>query len=380
MLEEGNILKIVLAPDSYKGSLPSSKVSEIMKKAIQTVDDQTETTLKPMADGGEGTLEAFSKAVSHEKVAFMCTGPLGEKRESWYIKLNEDQAVIEGAIISGLPLVPEAKRNPDHTTSFGIGEAILYALDQGIRDLLIAIGGSSTNDGGLGMLQALGMKAYDSQGKNVGIYGKDVATIHDVDFSTLDPRLETVTIRVASDVDNPLTGPKGASHIYGPQKGATSEQITKYDQALASYGHLVEKACNKTIADLPGAGAAGGLGLAFLAIGGRLESGAKLVGEAIQLPEAIRDADLVITGEGQSDEQTMYGKAPGYVSEIANQYNKPVILISGSLGAGYESLDQVFTGCFSTVPAPTSLENCLENAEENLYQTTKQVVRLIYAK
>lgn len=372
-------MKIVLAPDSYKGSLSSIKVSEIMKKAIQTVDDKIEITMKPMADGGEGTLEAFSKAVSHEKVEFMCTGPLGEKRQSWYLKLNENQAVIEGAIISGLPLVPEAKRNPDHTTSFGIGEAILHALNQGYRDLLIAIGGSSTNDGGLGMLQALGMRAYDFQGKEADIFGKDVATIQDIDFSTLDPRLETVTIQVASDVDNPLTGPKGASHVYGPQKGATVEQITNYDQALATYGNLVEKACGKTIADLPGAGAAGGLGFAFLAIGGRLESGAKLVGEAIQLPEAIRDADLVITGEGQSDEQTMYGKAPGYVSEIANHYKKPVILLSGSLGAGYESLDQVFTSCFSTVPAPTSLENCLENAEANLYQTTKQIVKLIHS-
>ena len=372
-------MKFVLAPDSYKGSLSSFQVSEIMKQAIQTVDDTFETTLKPMADGGEGTLEALSKAVPHEKVKFTCTGPLGEKRESWYIKLNENQAVIEGAMISGLPLVPKSKRNPDHTTSFGIGEAILHALDQGCNDLLIAIGGSSTNDGGHGMLQALGMGAYDYQGKDVGIYGKDVSTIQAIDFSTMDSRLKTVTIRIASDVDNPLTGPKGASHVYGPQKGATLEQITKYDRTLATYGKLVEKACNKRLVELPGAGAAGGLGFAFLAIGAKLESGAKLVGEAIQLHEAIRDADLVITGEGQSDEQTMYGKAPGYVSEVANHYSIPVVLISGSLGAGYESLDQAFTSCFSTIPRPISLDKCLENAEENLFQTTKQVIRLIHS-
>ncbi|MGR9048736.1 glycerate kinase [Halobacillus faecis] len=370
-------MKVVFAPDSYKGSLSSIQVAEIMKKAWHSVIPDSETIMKPMADGGEGTLEVFSTSVPHEKVHFTCKGPLGEERESWYVKLMDGLAVIEGAEIAGLPLVPTEKRNPDHTTSYGIGQAIHHALDEGCTNFIVAIGGSSTNDGGLGMLQALGMKTYDENDEETGIYGKDLHAVKRVDFSKLDPRLKDVTIRVASDVDNPLTGTRGASHIYGPQKGATEQQVYAYDHALDHYGKLIEEVLGKNIMNTPGAGAAGGLGFAFLTIGAQLESGAKLVGEAIQLHDAIRDADYVITGEGQSDEQTLYGKAPGYVAELAKESHTSVILLSGSLGANYGDLNEKFTSCFSIAPGPLTLEDCLNSAEEYLFEATRQIARLI---
>ncbi|WP_394218368.1 glycerate kinase [Halobacillus trueperi] len=370
-------MKVVFAPDSYKGSLSSIQVAEIMKKAWQSVIPDSETILKPMADGGEGTLEVFSTSVSHEKVHFSCKGPLGKERESWYVKLDDQRAVVEGAEIAGLPLVQTEKRNPDNTTSFGIGQAIKHAIDEGCTNLIVAIGGSSTNDGGLGMLQALGMKTFDENNEETGMYGKDLHAVKRVDFSKLDSRLKDVKIRVASDVDNPLTGPRGASHIYGPQKGATKQQVYAYDDALDHYGKLIEEVLGKNIMNTPGAGAAGGLGFAFLAIGAQLESGAQLIGEAIQLKEAIRDADYIITGEGQSDEQTLYGKAPGYVAELAKENHTPVLLLSGSLGANYGALNERFTSCFSIAPGPVSLEDCLKNAEEYLFETTRQIARLI---
>ncbi|MGP4069922.1 glycerate kinase [Halobacillus sp. B29] len=370
-------MKVVFAPDSFKGSLTSVQVSEIMEQAFLDVDPDAETILKPMADGGEGTLEALSKASDPQKVSLTCTGPLGEKVESFYIEFEDQRAVIEGAAIAGLPLVPDEQRNPDYTTTFGIGEAILHALNRGHRELIIAIGGSSTNDGGLGMLQALGMKTFDNQGRETGGFGKDLFHIKRIDFSSIDARLKNTTIRVASDVDNPLTGPKGASHVYGPQKGASEKQVLTYDQALLDYGKLVEKASGRAVMNSPGAGAAGGLGFAFLSIGASLESGARLISEAIHLPEEIQWADLVVTGEGQSDEQTMYGKAPGYVAELAKQHNKPVLLLSGSLDGEYEELNQVFTGCFSIVPGPRNLTECMDYAEEYLYKATTQVAHLI---
>ncbi|RDY71597.1 glycerate kinase [Halobacillus trueperi] len=370
-------MKVVFAPDSYKGSLSSIQVAEVMKKAWHAVIPDSETIMKPMADGGEGTLEVFSTSVSHEKVYLSCKGPLGENHESWYVKLDDQRAVIEGAAIAGLPLVPTEERNPDHTTSYGIGQAITHALNEGCTNLIVAIGGSSTNDGGLGMLQALGMKTYDENGQETGMYGKDLHAVKRVDFSELDPLLKDVTIRVASDVDNPLTGPQGASHIYGPQKGATEQQVNAYDHALDHYGKLIEEVFDKNIMNTPGAGAAGGLGFAFLTIGAQLESGAQLIGEAIQLKKAIHDADYIITGEGQSDDQTLFGKAPGYVAELAKENHTPVLLISGSLGANYGALNEIFTSCFSIAPGPSSLEDCLKNAEEYLFETTRQIARLI---
>ncbi|MCP3030258.1 glycerate kinase [Halobacillus sp. A1] len=376
----GFILKIVIAPDSFKGSIHSTQAAKIIASAFHSVSSDVETIQKPMADGGEGTLEAILNAGNSGKIHFNCKGPLGEASSSWYVETGEHTAVIESANIAGLPMVPEEKRNPDKTTTYGIGEAIKHALNRGKTELIIAIGGSSTNDGGLGMLQALGMRALDRKGEEVGIYGEGVLEIESLDFSKLDKRLKKVTIRVASDVDNPLTGSTGASIIYGPQKGATVSQVNSYDQALEYYGRLVEKACGKSIRKHKGAGAAGGLGFAFLSIGGEIHSGAKLIADSIGLTESIQIADVVVTGEGKSDEQTLYGKAPGYIAKLAQQYEKPTILISGSQEGSMEKLNQLFVGCFSIIPAPMSLHECITHAPDNLYHTACQVARLTTLK
>ncbi|ASN04312.1 glycerate kinase [Virgibacillus necropolis] len=370
-------MQIVLAPDSFKGSITSIRASETMAEAITSIDPSIQTIIKPMADGGEGTLEALLKATTGVSVPFFCRGPLGEASESFFAEIDNQTAVIECATIAGLPLVPLGQRNPDVTTTYGIGEAILRAMDRGNKHLIIGLGGSSTNDGGLGMLQALGMKAFNADAEKVGIFGKDLLEIEAVDFGGMDPRLMEVTIQVACDVDNPLTGSNGATYVYGPQKGATNDQLQVYDQALSRYGQLIEKACNHSLANVKGAGAAGGLGFALLAIGAKLQSGAKLVADAIKLEEAIKVADLVITGEGQSDEQTLYGKAPGYVAELAAVHHKPTILLSGSLDGNVDKLNDVFAGCFSIVPGSRTLQQCMDNGELYLYNATKQLIHLI---
>lgn len=369
-------MNIVIAPDSFKGSLTSIQVSEIMKNAIQTIDENYNVIMKPMADGGEGTIESLLTATKGESILISCTGPLGEKVNTSYAMIESTTAIIECASIAGLIQVPIDKRNPDKTTSFGIGEAIIAALDKGCTSFVIGLGGSATNDGGLGMLLALGMKAWDEHGKEVGPFGKDVHHIKKVDFSTLDPRLVAVDIQVACDVDNPLCGEKGASKIYGPQKGATKKQVEQYDLSLAHYSDLIESAIGKSVKDTPGAGAAGGLGFALLVIGANLVSGAELLANAMKLEEAIKEADLVITGEGQSDQQTLFGKAPGYIASLAEQHHVPTVLISGSL-EDVDKLGTRFAGCFSIINKPLPLEECMKQAESLLFDQTKQIVQLI---
>lgn len=371
-------MKILCAPDSYKGSMSSVKVAEIMKNAFRSIVPDVKVDLKPMADGGEGTLHAMWEATEGEIIEFDCKGPLGHLRKSRYLELADNTAVIEGAEIAGLPLVPKEQRNPDWTTTYGIGEAIIHALNRGNKKLILALGGSSSNDGGLGMFQALGVKAFDIDNQEVGILGKDLFQVDHVDFGSLDSRIQNVQIQVACDVDNPLTGPKGASHVYGPQKGADERQVIVYDEVLLRYSRLVEEAFNESFAERKGAGAAGGLGFAFLALGGELHSGAELVSNAIKLPEAVNKADLILTGEGQSDEQTLYGKAPGFVAELAVGDHTPVILLSGSIEGQTDKLNKLFTGCFSIVPGPRSLEDCMENGETYLYQLTQQIAQMAY--
>lgn len=344
-----------------------------MKKAIHAGNPNDIVVCKPMADGGEGTLESMLYSAGGEKVYVSCTGPLGEKRTSWYVLLRDGTAVIECANVAGLLLVPASHRHPDHVTTYGIGEMIAHALDSGCTNLMITLGGSSSNDGGLGMLQALGMQAYDCKGDEVGIYGVDLFDVQTVDFSRLHEKLHQSVIYIASDVENPLTGPKGASYVYGPQKGATSEQVRRYDEALAHYGACVEAKCSQSLMMQPGAGAAGGLGFALMVLGGEIRSGANLVAEMIGLKEAIEDADVVITGEGQSDDQTAYGKAPSYVAELAREHNVPTILLSGSLAGDRTKLNDRFTACFSIVPGPATLTECMERAKEYIYQSTYQV-------
>ncbi|ALX50292.1 glycerate kinase [Lentibacillus amyloliquefaciens] len=369
-------MNIVVAPDSFKGSLTSIKASEIMKKAITIIDKDCRVSLKPMADGGEGTLESMLASTKGQRISITCTGPLGEKADTSYAIVDSHTAIIECASIAGLVQVPEDERNPDLTTTLGIGEAMMDALDKGCTSFVLGLGGSATNDGGLGMLMALGMKAWDQKGSEVGPYGKDVQQVSRVSFKDIDERLAETDIKVASDVDNPLCGERGATHVYGPQKGLRKEDLERYDSALDRYGDAVESVLEKHYRNIPGAGAAGGLGFALLAIGGSLVSGAKLLADAMNTEEAIQNADLVLTGEGQSDEQTLYGKAPGYIASLAQKYHVPAVLISGSLDGNLDVLGEKFSGCFSIVNKPLSLKECMENADQLLYEQTKQVIRL----
>lgn len=370
-------MNIVIAPDSFKGSLTSIRASEIMKGAIKSVDASFQVTLRPMADGGEGTLHTLLASTEGVRIPIKCSGPLGDEIDTAYAIVNSNTAIIECASIAGLVQVPRAKQNPDITTTFGIGEVIIDALDKGCKSFIFGLGGSATNDGGLGMLMALGIKALDEDGNRVEPFGKDVQRVETVDFSELDERLLNPDIQVACDVDNPLCGEKGATKVYGPQKGASNEQLQQYDHALNNYGDVIENALNKRFKNVPGAGAAGGLGFALLAIGAKLISGAKLLGETLNVESAIKEADLVLTGEGQSDEQTLYGKAPGYIGSLAQKHQVPVILISGGLVGDLNVLRERFTGCFSIVNKPLTLEACIKYADELLYEQTKQVIHLL---
>lgn len=368
-------MNIVISPDSFKGSLTSIEAAQIMKTAIEDTGNDYNVTLKPMADGGEGTLETLLAATTSERKPIACTGALGKVNHTSYAIADGDTAIIEGANIAGLPQVPTDERNPDDTTSFGIGEVIRDALDSGCTSFIIGIGGSATNDGGLGMLLALGMKAYDEADNELGPYGRDLLSLHHVRLEGLDPRLKSVRLKIACDVDNPLCGKRGASHVYGPQKGATPEQIKRYDDALWHFGTTIENIQHTQLKETEGAGAAGGIGFAFLALGAQLVSGAKLLADAINLEEAIADSQLVITGEGQTDEQTLeYGKATDYVAQLAGSHHVPTILISGSLQGNMDELRERFSGCFSIVPSPLTLEECMKQAGNLLYEQTKHVM------
>ncbi|WP_099156966.1 glycerate kinase [Virgibacillus ndiopensis] len=371
-------MNIVVAPDSFKGSLTATKASMTIKNAIMSLGKQDTVITKPMADGGEGTVDALLTASHGTSIPVSCTGPLGEKIDTYYGIIADTTAVIEVATIAGLVQVPVTKRNPDVTTTFGLGEVIKNALDHGCKSFIIGLGGSATNDAGLCLLHALGMKAWDHAGNEIGMYGQDLLNVSRINLDTLDPRLYNVSIKVACDVKNPLYGEKGASAVYGPQKGATEEQIKAYDTAAKRFAELIEEELGKKFSATPGAGAAGGLGFALLTLGAELLSGAKLVGKVSSVEEAIKHADLVITGEGQSDEQTLYGKAPGYIADLANKYGVPAVLISGSLSGDLDPFLQKFSGCYSIINRPLSIEKCMENAAELLYLQTRQVIHFVH--
>ncbi|MGM8366617.1 glycerate kinase [Virgibacillus sp. W0181] len=370
-------MKIVVAPDAFKGSLTQVEAAIAMERAVKEVQPSCSVIPKPMADGGEGTLDAMLTAVpSQERLPIHVTGPLGNRIKTTIGVIHHDTAVIEVATIAGLPLITEDRRDPLQMTTYGIGEAIRHALDKGLRKFIIGLGGSATNDGGFGMLLALGAKMSNRQGNLVPILGSGLLQIDTIDLSKLDQRLKACNIQVASDVENPLYGKNGASVVFGPQKGATEKQIKQLDDALKSYSSklLDAHALSPSLADEPGAGAAGGLGFAFMAMGGTLLSGAKLVADAISLEREIADADLVITGEGKSDEQTLYGKAPGYVGELANKHNVPVILLSGTISDEDNRLKSYFTEIHSIKPKEMTLTRAMEAAEMLLWKKTKEVI------
>jgi glycerate kinase len=374
-------MKFVIAPDSFKESLSALEVARTIGKSIRSVLPTANIELVPMADGGEGTVEALVEASGGLIENADVTGPLGKPINvtlGYLVEgLGERAAVLEAASIFGLAQIPNSERNPYNTTTRGMGELMLQLLDQGIRRFIVGLGGSGTNDGGMGMLAALGARFYDGHGQLLFGYGKDLLELRSVSVEFLDPRLSECSITVASDVFNPLCGRNGATSIYGPQKGALPEQVETLDAALNDYADLMEQKLGLAVKELPGAGAAGGAGFALLLLGARLVQGAEVVATAARLRSKISGADWVITGEGKSDNQTLNGKLPIYVSRLAKEAGVRTILISGSIGEDAAELEKEFMACFSCVPRPISLAECLEKAEENLFACTRNVARLL---
>ncbi|TJY42914.1 glycerate kinase [Cohnella pontilimi] len=369
------MLRFVVAPDSFKGSLTSLQAGTIISAAIRNHFPEADIDIVPMADGGEGTVEALVKANSGRLTALHATGPLGDEASTFIGIIHDDTVVIETANIAGLTMVPASLRNPYNTTSKGVGELIRQSLNLGFRKFIVGLGGSATNDGGMGCLHALGVSFKDASGTELQGFGRELEQVAAVDFSGLDPRLAECELLAASDVTNPLCGPEGASYVFGPQKGATPSQIKALDAALLRYAQLVEDHTgDRSSHEMPGAGAAGGLGFALLMIGFRMISGAQLIEQAAGLQAKIAQANWVVTGEGRTDGQSLYGKLPLHVAKLAKQHGAKAILISGSLGPDYHLLREHFSGCFALVTEPSDLQTCMNQAPAMLASCSDNVM------
>lgn len=373
-------LVIVLAPDSFKESMTAKEVCEAMERGIRKANSQIRCIHVPMADGGEGTMQSLVYATGGRVYSKEVVGPLGNNVVAEYgILGNGEIGVIEMASASGIHLVDSEKRNPLITTTFGTGQLIKACLDKGVKKLLIGIGGSATNDGGAGFIQALGGRLLDENGDDLSYGGGALAKLHTIDLSNLDERLKYVSVEVACDVNNPLCGKEGASYVFGPQKGATREMIEILDQNLSHYAEVIKEQLGKDVISKAGAGAAGGLGaglMAFLDV--KLKSGIEMVIEYANLEEKVRDADMVWTGEGSIDFQTQYGKTPLGVAMIAKKYNKPVIALAGRVGNDIDVLyDKGIDAIFGIMRGVTSIEEALVKGPENVEKTSENIIRLL---
>ncbi|MBT2688678.1 glycerate kinase [Bacillus sp. ISL-47] len=369
-------MKIVIAPDSFKESLSALEAANAIERGFRAIFPHAEYMKMPMADGGEGTVQSLVDATNGAIEERTVSGPLGEPVKAFFGLMGDGKtAVIEMAAASGLHLVPAEKRNPLITSTRGTGELISAALDLGVKHIIIGIGGSATNDGGAGMVQALGGKLLDEAGKEIGPGGGSLSQLSLVDLSDLDVRLKDVHIEVACDVDNPLTGPRGASAIFGPQKGATPEMVTLLDDNLAHYADVVEKALGKSFRDLEGAGAAGGLGASLLAfLNADLKRGIDIVLNAVNFEAEVQDADLVITGEGRIDSQTIYGKTPIGVAKAAKKYGVSVIGLAGSLSDDNHIVhEHGIDSLFSIVPGVISLPDAFEHAAVYMERAARNI-------
>lgn len=378
-------MKIVAAMDSFKGSMSSMTAGRAVETGIRRVYPEAQVCVRSLADGGEGTVEALIQGMGGIIVNCDVTGPLGEMVSCEYGVLDDGMtAVIEIARAAGLTLIPKAERNPLFSTTYGVGEVIRHAVKRGCRKFIVGIGGSATNDGGIGMLQALGFSVLDKEGKQVGFGAGELERIVRIKDENRLPELKECTFRIACDVTNPLCGPQGASAVYGPQKGATPAMVKRMDAGLEQFARVSKEAFPAADAAYPGTGAAGGLGFAFQTfLNGVLESGVKIVLEETNLAEYMQDADYVITGEGRLDGQTVQGKAPIGVAGLAKKYGKPVIAFSGSVGADAGLCNNAgIDAFFSIIGSAVSPEEAMkeENAVKNMADTVEQVFRLIKMK
>ena len=375
-------MKVVVAIDSLKGSLSSIEAGMAIRDGVLAAKSDAEVIVKPLADGGEGTTDALIEGMNGKRIDLTVTGPMGTPVNAYYGYLADSHtAVMEMASAAGITLVPAAEKNPLLATSFGVGEVMNDALQKGCRNFIIGIGGSATNDGGIGMLKALGVRFLDENGKDAGEGGQALAKVTQIDISGLNPLLKECQIQVACDVNNPLCGENGSTYVYGPQKGVTEDMKKQLDKDMAHFASVTSKTLENDFRDTPGAGAAGGLGFAFLSyIGATLTPGIELILDAVRLEQELPNADIVVTGEGCLDFQTAMGKAPVGVARLAKKYHAKVIAFAGSVtkeasACNKEGIDAFFP----ILRSVCTLEEAMDpaNARANLTATVEQVFRLL---
>lgn len=375
-------MKVVVAIDSLKGSLSSMEAGLAIKDGVLAAKPDAEVIVKPLADGGEGTTDALIEGMNGERIDLTVTGPMHTPVDAYYGYLKDtNTAVMEMASAAGITLVPDKEKNPLLATSYGVGEMIVDAIQRGCRNFIIGIGGSITNDGGIGMLKALGVRFLDEKGEDAGEGGQALAKVARIDLSDLNPLLKECHIQVACDVNNPLCGENGSTYVYGPQKGVTEDMKKTLDEALAHFARVTSEALENDYMNTPGAGAAGGLGFAFLAyVGATLTPGIELVLDAVGLEDELSGADVVVTGEGRLDFQTAMGKAPVGVARLAKKYNARVVAFAGSVtkeatACNEEGIDAFFPILRSVCTLADAMDPV--NARNNMIATVEQVFRLL---
>jgi len=374
-------MKVVISIDSFKGSMTSMEAGYAVRDGILKANKEAQIIVKPLADGGEGTTEALTEGLGGKKITINVTGPMKNTVKATYGILNDNKtAIMEMAQAAGITLIP-GKKNPLEATTYGVGEMIRNAIEKGCRKFIIGIGGSATNDGGIGMLQALGVEFLDSSDKKVGEGAKALEKIANISLKNMLPELKQCEFQIACDVNNPLCGTNGATYIYGPQKGVTEELLKIIESGMINYADVTKKVLKKDLSNVAGTGAAGGLGFAFLSfLNAKLTPGIELVLDTINLEESIANADIVVTGEGKMDAQTAMGKAPIGVAKRAKKYNCKVIAFAGSVTQDAAKCNEAgIDAFFPIVRGITTLEEAMENktAKQNLTDTAEQVFRLL---
>ena len=374
-------MKVVVAIDSLKGSLSSMEAGLAIKEGVLAAQPDAEVIVKPLADGGEGTTDALIEGMNGERIDLTVTGPMHTPVDAYYGYLREtNTAVMEMASAAGITLVPDKEKNPLLATSYGVGEMIIDAIQRGCRNFIIGIGGSITNDGGIGMLKALGVRFLDEKGEDAGEGGQALAKVACIDLSSLNPLLKECHIQVACDVNNPLCGESGSTYVYGPQKGVTEDMKKTLDEAMAHFARVTSESLENDYMNTPGAGAAGGLGFAFLAyVGATLTPGIELILDAVGLEDELSGADVVVTGEGRLDFQTAMGKAPVGVARLAKKYNARVVAFAGSVtkeatACNKEGIDAFFPILRGVCTLADAMDPV--NARNNMIATVEQVFRL----
>ncbi|HHV59268.1 MAG TPA: glycerate kinase [Clostridiaceae bacterium] len=369
--------KIVITPDSFKGTMNSSEICDIAENAIKRLNPGIETVKIPVADGGEGTVEAFLKAVGGYMINLRVKGPLMDEIDSFYGILDDGvTAVIEMAAASGLPLI-EDRKDPVRASTYGTGQLILDALNKGCKKIIIGVGGSATNDGGIGMAAALGVRFLDSKGNEVELNGRGLGNIEYIDISGKDKRIDSVQVLAACDVDNPLYGPNGAAFIYAPQKGADEETVRFLDNNLRHYAQVVERDLGINIGNMPGGGAAGGLGAALAVFAGaRLKPGINIMLDTVNFQEIIKDADFIITGEGKIDGQSLRGKVPIGIAQEAKKAGVPVIVVAGDVGDDIEKVyESGISAVFSINRLAIPFEKARLRSKTDYEKTIESIIR-----